>query len=64
MDSDSPETRRPELVCDECGSAYGGERGWRGYLTQEPREVAVFCPGCAEREFGETERADAVEQAD
>jgi hypothetical protein len=64
MDADVGRATRPGLICDECGSAYGGERGWRGYLTREPREVAVFCPGCSEREFGERASADPVEQAD
>jgi len=49
----SADTSKPPLVCDECGGAYRGERGWRAYLTREPREVAVFCPACAAREFGE-----------
>jgi hypothetical protein len=31
------------------------ERGWRAYLTtdeDEPAEAAIYCPRCAEREFG------------
>jgi hypothetical protein len=47
------DTPKPRLVCDECGSLYRGERGWCAYLTREPREVAVFCPACAAREFRE-----------
>ena len=44
------------LFCAEC-STVGEEfeRGWRGYLTDDeegPAEVAILCPGCAEREFG------------
>jgi hypothetical protein len=46
-------TPTPPLVCDECGSAYRGEPGWRAYRTREPYGVAVFCPACAAREFGE-----------
>ena len=53
METDLAKRAQPSLICDECGSAYRGERGWRGYLTREPREVAVFCPACADREFGE-----------
>jgi ribosomal protein L44E len=53
------ERAKPLLRCDECGSPDRGERGWRAYLTREPREVAVFCPACAAREFGEVARADA-----
>lgn len=54
----------PGLICDECGSAYGGEQAWRAYLTREPREVAVFCPACADREFGEAPTVDRAERAD
>jgi hypothetical protein len=42
------------LVCEECG-ATADERaaGWRIYLTAEdPPEPLVYCPQCAEREFG------------
>ena len=58
-DTDDTRTPKPPLRCDECGSPYGGERGWRAYLTREPRGVAVFCPACAAREFGEVAGADA-----
>lgn len=44
------------IVCVECASAAAEfERGWRGYLTDdenEPAEVAILCPECAEPEFG------------
>jgi hypothetical protein len=36
------------------------ERGWRLYLTvdeDEPAEAVIYCPICAEREFGEPENA-------
>jgi ribosomal protein L44E len=46
-------TPKQLLRCDECGRADRGERGWRAHLTREPREVALFCPACAAREFGE-----------
>jgi hypothetical protein len=40
------ECERPWLPVDE--------EGWRAYLTcDEPPELAFYCPGCAEREFGE-----------
>ncbi len=33
-----------------------GERGWRSLMTvdseEEPEEAIVYCPRCAEREFG------------
>jgi hypothetical protein len=43
-----------QLVCAECGAqADEDAEGWRAYLTSdEPEEVATFCPKCAEREFG------------
>jgi hypothetical protein len=53
MDAEVGSATKPTLICDECGGADRGEQGWRAYLTREPREVAVFCPACAEREFGE-----------
>jgi hypothetical protein len=41
--------------CAECGKIWlpaDGER-WEAYLTDdEPPELAFYCPGCAEREFG------------
>jgi hypothetical protein len=26
---------------------------WEAYLTDEPPEVAFYCPECAQREFGQ-----------
>jgi hypothetical protein len=47
------------LVCVECGrKQIADERGWRSYLTtdeEEPAEALIFCPDCAEREFGPDE---------
>jgi len=45
------------LRCIECGLESGSGRHWRAYLADDPRddnpsEVAVFCPSCADREFG------------
>lgn len=45
------------LRCIECGHQSATGHRWRAYLTNdpnedEPSEVAVFCPSCAEREFG------------
>jgi hypothetical protein len=53
---DEPEAR--PLRCAECGrEADDTARGWRalhGRETPEDEpEAFVFCPGCAEREFGE-----------
>jgi hypothetical protein len=43
------------LVCAECGrESAAGAKGWRAYLTgDDPPGVAIFCPSCAKREFGE-----------
>jgi hypothetical protein len=46
------------LKCEECGSgpAQPLARDWRAFLrAAEPGEseaVVVYCPSCAEREFG------------
>jgi hypothetical protein len=46
------------LSCEECGS-YSPRvaLGWRGYLLADENgplgEVAMFCPECALREFGD-----------
>ena len=48
------------LRCEECGREARKDeesKGWRAFLAGDPQddppEVAVFCPECAEREFGE-----------
>ena len=45
------------LTCVECGRVHQAPvaRGWRAYLTvdeDESAEAIVYCPECAEREFG------------
>ena len=45
------------LQCVECGRvSREGERGWAARLTVDD-EVAVYCPECDEREFGELGRS-------
>jgi hypothetical protein len=53
------------LRCSECRrQADDGAKSWRAYETQEPDDsdapgaigVGVFCPECAEGEFGTDER--------
>jgi hypothetical protein len=42
------------LVCVECELVACGDdaAGWRAYLTcDEPAEVGIYCPECADREF-------------
>jgi hypothetical protein len=46
------------IECVECGeTAAAAERGWQALLVEDPDgadppEVALYCPACAEREFG------------
>jgi hypothetical protein len=45
------------LRCVECGRPQPSNvaRGWKAYLTADedkPAEALVYCPECAEREFG------------
>ncbi|MBD0348616.1 MAG: hypothetical protein ICV59_05640 [Thermoleophilia bacterium] len=46
------------LVCAECQTAADERaRGWRAFLAFDPDEdefesLVIFCPGCAESEFG------------
>ena len=50
----------PDLVCVECGrTSTGSAEGWRsllggGYDIGE-LEAPVYCPGCAQAEFGDGE---------
>jgi Zn finger protein HypA/HybF involved in hydrogenase expression len=47
--------RRDRLRCAECFAAWSDdpEARFRGYLTDdEPPDVVLFCPECAETEFG------------
>jgi hypothetical protein len=47
-----------ELVCAECGRKPRQDENaadeWRAYLDVDD-ELPVFCPECAEREFGSGE---------
>ena len=56
LPSNRGEGVRPRrLTCVECGLVAKGEAsGWRAYLTADG-ELAVYCAGCAEREYGEDE---------
>jgi hypothetical protein len=41
----------PILVCVECGRVSTARAsGWRALVADED-EVAIYCPGCAAREF-------------
>lgn len=40
------------LRCVECGAESEGGEGWKAYLTVDD-PVGVYCPECAEREFGD-----------
>jgi hypothetical protein len=44
-------------ICEECGCVNtDGERGWQAHVVDldddGEDEVVLFCPRCAEREFG------------
>jgi len=50
------------LRCEECEKQALTDveaHGWRAYLTHaegdESRKVVIYCPDCAQREFGEDE---------
>ncbi len=48
------------LVCVECGLRSETAPAWRAYLAGDPREaaddeVAIYCPDCAKREFGDAD---------
>ena len=53
------------LTCAVCGvESKGKARGWRALLGREDDDavtVQVFCPECAEREFGLVDPASASE---
>jgi hypothetical protein len=40
------------LECLECGVRDDVAKGWRAYLEPDVDAVLLFCPACAEREFG------------
>jgi len=52
------------MRCDECGAeADHRARGWRAYRADGPEDeeprILVYCPGCAEREFGRDDTTEA-----
>jgi hypothetical protein len=53
------------LRCVECGTESDAlAMGWRAYVAPDPEEepegeIFLFCPQCAEREFGRMEWEDA-----
>lgn len=46
----SDEAKEP-LVCVECGATSEEGKGWRA-LRVDLYEIGLYCPVCAEREFG------------
>jgi hypothetical protein len=49
-----PGTIALDLTCAECGRSPRGGETWRVlFADKAAREVYVFCPECAEREFDE-----------
>jgi hypothetical protein len=61
----------PMLNCEECAAQPATVEEalrWRAYLIavveDEDEEVAVYCPECADREFGDRRRLDQRSGAD
>ena len=45
------------VVCTECGRTPRPDELWRLYFADKvAREAVIYCPECAQREFGEVER--------
>lgn len=48
------------LCCVECEETTDVGRGWKAYLGGDlelgDEEVVIYCPACAEREFGSNEQ--------
>jgi hypothetical protein len=46
--------RRRDVRCVECALTADTTAGWKAFLTggfdDEPVEIVVYCPACAERE--------------
>jgi hypothetical protein len=59
---------QPFATCVECGRISGPYWiGWRACRIDEPDsgegpEIALFCPACADREFGTPRRRPLVER--
>ena len=54
-----PETAALNLACAECGRSPRAGETWRIYFAdrvarEAAREAVIYCPECAEREFGES----------
>jgi ribosomal protein L44E len=48
-----PETVALDLTCAECGRSPRAGETWRIDLADKiAREAVIYCPECAEREFG------------
>lgn len=55
-----------ELACTACGTTTEDGTGWRAEIAPDDAgadvpEIAVYCPECWEREFGDPQEADAFE---
>jgi hypothetical protein len=49
-----PETVAIDLTCAECGRSPQRGEAWR-VLFADPGVAVTYCPGCAEREFGDSD---------
>jgi ribosomal protein L44E len=51
-----------KLRCEECGCFTELARGWRAKIVEDEEDpemdpyVVCYCPTCAQREFGQSER--------
>ena len=59
---DIGDTREP-LSCEECEATADVDveaHGWRAFIVlleeDQPAELAIYCPACAAREFGDDQR--------
>lgn len=53
------ETIALDLTCTECERSPRAGETWRIYFADwVVREVVIYCPECAEREFGESTWVD------
>jgi hypothetical protein len=55
MSADQETGSLATITCVECGRQPRASELWRLYFA-DVGEVAIYCPECAKREFGETGR--------
>lgn len=66
LDEAPPLHVEASLQCQECLTVWKPSEAtrWRAFLTHAPRlRVILYCPRCADREFGEFAHAAAADAA-